>query len=384
MMRMHEVKTEADKKLFIDVAVRLYKDDPNWIRPLDKDINEVFDPGKNKFFKQGECARWVLMDDNNQSIGRIAAFTNKKYKAEQPTGGIGFFECINDQQAAGFMFDHCRQWLQERGMEAMDGPINFGERDKWWGLVVEGYYSPLYGMNYNPPHYVQLFERYGFKTYFNQVCFALKVKDRLQEKFYQRHAELAADPNYSSKHIAKKDLTQFAKDFTYIYNKAWAGHGGGKTLEERTVQKMFRAMKPVIDETISWFVYYKDEPIAMWVNLPDLNQYFKHLNGKFGPLQKLYFLFLKAFGKCDRFVGLVFGIIPEFQGKGVDGYLIVEGAKVIQPQARYNDYEMMWIGDFNPKMINIAENLGTHRSRILSTYRYLFDRSKEFHRHPML
>ena len=143
-------------------------------------------------------------------------------------------------------------------------------------------------------------------------------------------------------------------------------------------------MKPVIDESISWFTYYNDEPIAIWINLPDLNQYFKHLNGKFGLLQKLKFLWLKQFGKCSRFVGLVFGIIPEFQGKGVDAFMIIEAAKLIQPQHKYDDYEMMWIGDFNPKMINIAESLGTYRSRKLSTYRFLFDESKEFMRHPML
>jgi len=58
-------------------------------------------------------------------------------------------------------------------------------------------------------------------------------------------------------HIKKNDIDKFAKDFTYIYNKAWAGHGGGKSLEERQVIKMFKTMKPVMDETISWFVYYK-------------------------------------------------------------------------------------------------------------------------------
>ena len=49
---------------------------------------------------------------------------------------MGFFECINDESVAFAMFDKCKAWLQERGMEAMDGPINFGERDRWWGLVV--------------------------------------------------------------------------------------------------------------------------------------------------------------------------------------------------------------------------------------------------------
>jgi len=212
----------------------------------------------------------------------------------------------------------------------------------------------------------------------------MKVNSSLQDKFYARHKELSQDKNYRAVMINKSELDKFAKDFTYVYNKAWAGHGGGKQLEERTVKRMFHKMKPVMDEHITWFIYYKEEPIAIWVNLPDLNQYFKHMNGKFGLLQKLYFLWLQKFGKCSRFIGLVFGIIPEFQGKGVDAFLIIEAAKVVQPEHKYEDYEMMWIGDFNPKMVNIAQSLGTHCNRKLATYRYLFDRSKEFKRHPML
>jgi len=386
-MVMHEVKTETDKRMFLQVAVDIYRNDPNWIRPLDKDIEEVFDPAKNKFFKQGECTRWILKDVYGQILGRIAAFVNKKYKNkgdDGPVGGIGFFECINRQDAANFMFDYCKKWLEERGMEAMDGPINFGERERWWGLQVEGFQPPLYCMNYNPPYYRQLMENYGFQPYFHQVCFAMKVQSRPQEKFYQRHAEIAKDPDFSACHIRKAALEKFAKDFTVIYNKAWAKHAGGKELEERVVQKMFKTMKPVMDEHIIWFAYYKNEPIAMWVNLPDLNQFFKHMDGKFGLFQKLYFLWLKKFGNCSRFLGLVFGVVPEFQGKGVDAYIIIEGAKVIQPLKHYEDYEMQWIGDFNPKMINIAESLGTTRSRKLTTYRYNFDRAKEFKRHPML
>lgn len=383
-MQMHEVTTAADKQRFLQVAIDIYKDDPQWIRPLDKDIEEVFDPGKNKFFKRGECKRWLLLNDQGQAIGRIAAFVNKQYKQEQPTGGVGFFECIDDQQAAGFMFDFCRKWLEERGMEAMDGPINFGERERWWGLLVEGFHAPLYCMNYNKPYYKALFEQYGFKLYFNQLCFGMSVDTKLGDKFRTRHAELAKDPNYKAIHIRKNDLVKFAKDFTYIYNKAWAGHGGGKELEERAVIKMFNTMKAAMDEDLSWFTYYKDEPIAFWINLPDLNQFFKKMNGKFGLLQKLQFLWLKRFGKCDRFVGLVFGVIPTFQGKGVDAFMIVEAAKVIQTEARYKDYEMQWIGDFNPKMVNIAESLGTTVTRKLTTYRFLFDRQQEFKRHKML
>ena len=110
---------------------------PGYIRPLDKDIDQVFDPKKNKAFRQGEAARWILKDEEGRLLGRIAAFVNKRYKSkgdEFPVGGIGFFDCIHNQDAADQLFDVARHWLLQRGMEAMDGPINFGERDSWWGL----------------------------------------------------------------------------------------------------------------------------------------------------------------------------------------------------------------------------------------------------------
>ncbi len=386
-MQLIEVTNASLAKDFIKVNIELNKHDPNYIRPLDKDIHAVFDPKKNKTFRHGEVIRWILKDDLGNLAGRIAAFVNKKYKNkgdDGPVGGIGFFECINNQAAADMLFNLAKHWLMQKGMTAMDGPINFGERDRWWGLLVKGFEPPIYCLNYNPPYYQELFENFGFRNYFNQVCFALKVHDPLMKKFYDRHADCAQDPNFSARHIRKNQLEKFAKDFTIVYNKAWAGHGGLKQLDQKVVLKMFQSMKPVMDEKISWFVYYKDEPIAIWINLPDLNQWFKHLNGKFGLFQKLKFLWIKKTRHCDKFVGLVFGVTPEWQGKGVDSYMIVEGAKLIQGQNLYENYEMQWIGEFNPKMINVAENLGTYRSRTLSTYRYLFDQTREFRRHPVL
>ena len=386
-MQLTEVKDQRAAKEFILVNVMMNKDNPNYIRPLEKDIYEVFDPKKNKTFRHGEVIRWLLKDKDQRLIGRIAAFVNKKYKNkgdEVPVGGIGFFECINDQVAADMLFDVAKHWLMQKGMEAMDGPINFGERDRWWGLLVKGFEPPIYCLNYNPPYYQQLFENYGFRNYFNQICFALNVPDPIMQKFFDRHAECEKDPNFSSKHIRKNQLSKFADDFTIVYNKAWAGHGGLKQLDKKVVLKMFESMKPVMDEKISWFIYYKDDPIGIWINLPDLNQWFKYLNGKFSLWHKLKFLWFKKTKRCDKFVGLVFGIVPEWQGKGVESYLIVEGAKVIQVQQLYDKYEMQWIGEFNPKMVNVAENLGTYRSRILTTYRYLFDQTREFKPHPIL
>ena len=397
-MQITAITTSALAREFIRVNILINQHDAHYIQPLEKDINQVFDKNINKAFRFGDAMRWILKDDNGQPIGRIAAFVNKKYKTkgdDGPVGGMGFFDCIDDQQAANLLLDTARTWLEEKGMTAMDGPINFGERDTWWGLLTKGFEPPLYRMNYNQPYYQKLLENYGFRPFFNQICFALNVKDRIQEKFYERHAQLSKDPDFSSDNIKVKHLEKYAKDFTIVYNKAWAGHGGLKQLDERTVLKMFLSMKAVMDERINWIIYYKKEPIGIWINLPDLNQWFKYLNGKFGLIDKLKFLWYKKTKPCDKFVGLVFGIVPEFQGRGADAYMIIEGCRLIQNlriengeyiigKPIYDKYEMQWIGEFNPKMINVAESLGTYRSRILTTYRYLFDREKEFKPHPIL
>ncbi|MCG7281067.1 hypothetical protein MHJ94_07115 [Chryseobacterium taklimakanense] len=383
-MNAVKVTNDAEKREFLEFPPRLYKNDKNYIRPLNKDIQDVFDKKKNKFFKTGECERFLFKNTQNKTVGKVAVFVNKKYKQEQPTGGIGFFDCIDDQETANFIFDFCKNWLQERGMEAMDGSINFGERDKFWGIVTDGFDEPLYGMNYNLPYYKDLFENYGFQIYFNQLCYSRPVHGDVSRVFTVMHAKHAKNPAISAKPMKKNQLEKFAKDFTEVYNKAWADHGGGKEMEYAKTLKMFKAMKPVINEHISWFVYENEKPIAMWMNIPDLNQWFKYLHGKFGIWEKLKFLWLKKVRKNTKMVGIVFGVVPEWQRTGIDGYMIWEGTKHLRKHTDFEVTELQWIGDFNPKMMKIAESLDTTVTRKLATYRYLFDRNKPFERHRTL
>lgn len=385
-MQIIGVSTTEQNRRFLDLPVRLYKNEPNYIRPLDKDVEEVFDPKKNKTFRHGEVVRWLL-HDGKQDIGRIAAFVNKRYKNkgdDVKVGGIGFFECTNNFEAAKTLLDTARQWLEEKGMEAMDGPINFGERERWWGMVAEGFQEPLYCMNYNFPYYNDLFAAYGFKIFFEQICLTVDPKVDMPKKLMDRHAYFKERKEFTVRTIKKNDLNKYAQDFAKVYNSAWAGHGGLKEMQPAQAVRMFESMKPVIDEKLVYFTYENEEPIAMYLNLPDLNQWFKHLDGKFGLLQKLYFLLMKKFKPNSKFVGLVFGVVPKWQGKGIDSFMVGEASKIVK-KLSYKDFEMQWIGDFNPKMLNVANALGDMRmSRKLITYRYLFDRNKEFKRHPII
>lgn len=387
-MQTIEVNNAATARDFIRVNVLMNQHNPHYIRPLDSEIRDVFDPAKNKNFKYGEARRWILKDDKGNLTGRIAAFTHKKYinkGTEYPVGGIGFFDCIDNQSAANTLFNVAKDWLKSKGMEAMDGPINFGDRDKWWGLMVEGFDDePVYGMSFNPSYYEKLFDGYGFQNYYNQYFYAMKVDAPLHPRFYERHAKFKAKADYSARHIKIAHLEKHAREFATVYNAAWAQHGEAKEITKEQVLKLFNKMKPVMDERLIWFAYYKEEPIAMWINIPDINQYIKHFNGKMGLLQKLQLLWMKGKGNCKRFTGVAFGIIPKFQALGIDSFMIYEGALLLQGKGWYTDYEMGWAGDWNPKMINIYKSLGAGQSRRMVTYRYIFDNKYPFERHPVI
>lgn len=364
------------------LQVRMYKNDPNYIRPLDKDVNNVFDPAKNKLLRDGEAIRWILQDDKGKSIGRVAAFINKRTAkaAEQPTGGMGFFDCINNQEAANMLLDACRDWLKERGMEAMDGPINFGERDKWWGVLLDGFYEPTYCMHYNFPYYQQLLENYGFQLYFKQYTYYRKINEAIPEKYRAKADRVLADENYHFRHLDKKNLAKYTNDFREVYNKGWAKHEGVKAMTEAQAAAIMKQLKPILDERIMWFAYYNNEPVGFFIAIPELNQLFKYNNGKLDLWGKLKFLFNRWRGSCKTMYGIVFGITPEHQGKGVEAAMIVSAGKLVigNPRIPYYDLQMNWIGDFNPKMMRLVEQIGGRIYKTHATYRYLFDRNKEF------
>jgi hypothetical protein len=382
-MELLEVNSPATRKEFLEVSVRLNRGQKAWIRPLDKDIEAVFDPKTNKAFQHGEAARWLLQD-GNKTVGRVAAFINHKTALKDndyPVGGMGFFDCINDQQAANILFKQSQNWLSERGMEAMDGPINFGERDRWWGLLVEGFdLEPVYCMPYNPPYYQALFENFGFQEYFKQLTFRRPCSHPIGAKAARKAAMLEKDPAYRFETFTFEQQDKYINAFVTVYNQSWSKITGTASLSYEKVANLFKEIKPILDPMFINFGFYNDEPIALFVQIPDFNQIVKRLNGKFGWYEKLlaaYHIYRKTNRKL---YGVVFGVIPAFQGKGVDGGLVAFSSNIHYKTRRYDYIDMNWVGDFNPLMIAVCKQIGAEVRKQHVTYRKLFDPSRPFER----
>lgn len=388
MMRIEAVGDKQSAKAWMDVPWAIYKKDANWIPHLRQDIEKVFDPQRNKLFKDGAAARWVLYDQQDRAIGRIAAFINPKTARtdkQQPTGGCGFFECINDSAAAAILFDTARDWLKERGMEAMDGPVNFGERNNYWGLLIDNFIDPpIYGTNYNPPYYVDLFEGYGFGLYFKQLFYKRSTTAPIQPIFHRKYAQIKDDPAFKVCDVRGMSVERIAEHFRTVLNSAWVDHENFKPMSAEVALKTVKAMKPVMDPRIIVFVYHQDRPVAFFINLPELNEIFRHVNGDLNWMGKLKFLWHKWRGSVTTMTGIVFGVAKEWQGKGLEGAMIVHMSAQLIARGTYKETVLTWIGDFNPRMLKVCENLGATNYRTLATYRYLFDRSKPFERLPII
>ncbi len=380
-----EVSDAKTEKEFLLMPLSIYKNDKNWIRPLDTDISKVFDKKKNTYFAGGECIRWIVKDETGKLHGRIAAFYNSKIanKNDQRTGGIGFFECSYNQTVANLLFDASKDWLTTKGMEAMDGPINFGERDRWWGLLVKGFIPANYCNNYNPPYYQLLFENYGFMDYFQQYTYARPIDESNISKEIKEKAErIFINPAYQFQCVEKKNQKKYAHDFSEIYNQGWAKFPGVKPISEAMANQLFTTMRPIMDERLMIFAYYNNRPIAFFIMLPEINEIVKRLNGNFNLFGKLQFMYLRKVAKvCTKAFGLVFGIIPDFHGKGIEGALSMYFAKLAKnPSFPYLDLELNWIGDFNPTMMKVCKQIGGEVVKTHITYRFLFDREKPFER----
>lgn len=372
------------------MPLSLYAGDKNYIRPLDSDVQYVFDREKNNMFAYGDCCRWLLLDDHNRCIGRIAAFydniTAKSY--DQPTGGCGFFECINNRKAAFLLFDTAKEWLMKHGMEAMDGPVNFGSRERWWGLLVDGFVEPCYCSNYHLPYYRDLFEGYGFQLYFKQYTYRRNLDKEISERYAAKAKRILGMKGYRFDYIKRNNLTQAAQQFREVYNKAWVKHDGVGQMTTEQASKLMKNLKPIVDPIGLWFAYYEGKPIGFFISIPDVNQLFvKYVKGKVGIKGFFMLLWNKWFKRCKTLFGMVFGVVPEHQRKGVEVALIMELATVFVNQRHktgYEELQMNWIGDFNPKMMNLAQQIGADIYKTHHTYRYLFDREKVFERHPIL
>lgn len=367
-----EVGDKRSEEMFLDIPEALFHDDPCWIPAVRPEISGIFDPSINPYFRHGVAKRWIVVNNSGEVLGRIAAFINfeKMYDENKKVGCIGFFDCVNNPETAFLLFDTAIKWLVEHyQVVAVDGPVNFGENDKYWGLLIKGFTSVSYGMNYNPPYYRDFFEGYGFKIQYKQLTTYVDLRKPLPERFNRIASRVLGNKQYSFKPFRYRERECFTNDFVLIYNQAWASFKNFRPMDVEVVRKSLAEMKPIMDQNVIWFAYADNKPAGFLLAVPDVNEILKYTGARFDWWGKAKFMFYKHRKGFSCLRVIVMGVVPEFQQRGLESGLVVHAYKEAMKNRRYQHVQLAWVGDFNDKMIALHKAMGAIEDKQHATFR---------------
>jgi len=286
---------------------------------------------------------------------------------------------VEDYAVAEELLSTAQAWLAERGLQAMEAFVNFGENDRFWGVLIEGFdQPPAYGMPYNKPYYADFLARYGFELYFRQESRELDLR-QIPERIVRIAQRAAQKEGVTFAYPDLRHLRKYALDFMTIYNDAWQYHEHFVPLSEERVQRLVESLRPVLIEEMIYFAYVEGEPAGVILALPDLNQIFRPWRGKPSLFQLLAFLWRKRHkyawyrrrGILTRARVMLMGVRPKYQRRGLESALAYLPVPPVV-QMGITHAELSWVGDFNPAMLAVLEATQARKSHIHATFRYYF------------
>ena len=372
-MADYRIEINTDWESWHRVPKVVYDGNPQYVHPLRGDIEGILSE-KNAACTGDNLRRWVVTD-GRRPVGRIAAFvdTERNKQLDLPVGGIGFFESIEDGAVAERLFRAAEDWLRERGMHAVDGPVNFGERDKFWGLLVRGWYRPIYQETYNPPYYETYFLQHGYRPH--EQCLTMRgvVSEFPGERLGKLAARVRERYGLYTEQIRPNALRKGAADFAEAYNAAFNHWPYFKPLSGDDIYPTFKQMKPIMDPHLTCIAYNKDgRPIGLAGLIPDINCFLGGVKGKLNWRGLPTFLYRLKFQRQPRNCkGIAFGIAQDYQRQGVYPLMVdamfQSGDRHTSRTYRYVD--MATIRGHNKLMVDTCRQMNTEIHRVHMAYR---------------
>ncbi len=361
--------------LFHEFPAGLYSSDLHWIPPLRFEIENIFNPEKNRLFEKGECERYLMLE-NNKIVARFAVMNHSVRDAvfDPPMGGLGFVEMMNDQAVANGMIGFAKEWHEKRGYKKFRGPINFGENMNFWGLLVDNFDEPpIYGMHYHPPYYKELLEKTGAVKLDDHWSYKREFDMPLPERLVRITDRIESRPDVSLRPIDMKNLERDAEFIRGIYNKAWSEQDIEEREHEFTelsqddVQLMVKQLKPIMIPESVLIAFVGDEPASFIVCVPDLNEISAETGGiiRWWHLPKV----LRFKKRAKHLRTTVYGTLPKYRKLGLEALTFVRGIQMTKQAGPTLEYlEGTWVSEKNWLMQRSLEALGCYHHKTHRTY----------------
>ena len=363
------VQSRRDRKGFLEFPWRHYRDDPNWIPPLRQNQKEMVGYAKSPFYQDNEVQTF-LATRSGEVCGRIAAILNRGHneRFNEGRGFWGFFECVDDQEAADALFAAVKKWFADRDIQKLRGPANPSLNHEV-GLLVDGFdSSPTFMMTYNPPYYAGLIEGHGFKkvqdlyAYWGHVEMLPKIQEKLKpvcEKIAQ----------YCDVIIRPLDKTRFIEDvssFLDVYNRSMTNTWGFVPMSAAEVQEQARALRHLMVPELALAAEIDGKMIGAVFGLPDYNPRIKQIDGRLFPFG--FWRLLRKKNQIKRIRVLSTNVLPEYQLMGI-GLVLLDGLVPKALEWGIEEAEFSWVLETNSLSRGSLEKGG---AKLTKTYR-LYD-----------
>ena len=369
-MAVVEVNSPKLWKTFHQIPHEIYKNIKHWVSPLHEDIESILHPEKHKI-SGGEVISWIYFDDQNKPQGRISAFIDHDKNKQRGinAGGMGFFQCVNNPDIANTLLQTAENWLSDRGVDFVDGPINFGEREKFWGLLERGYeFRPIFQEYYHHPYLKQFLVDRGYEKLEQVLTLSGNMVDVPIDRFIRLGERAKKLYPFTVEYLDPKRLDKYANDFAAIYNEAFKANPYFKPLSGDQVLQALGSLKPIMDPKMICFCYFDNIPVGFCAIVPDINKYLRQAKGKLNWRTLPAFLLKLKFDKKRDGKGIAFGIHPDYQRKGT--YAVI--CEDMWKNSSNFDYERLVLATIrghNSVMVKTTSGLGVRVEREHYTYR---------------
>ncbi len=366
MVKVEVVEVESSSQLrkFIKYPNILYRGDPNYVTPLTAEREEFFDRKRNPFYKTASVRLYLAMR-GREVVGRIATcinYTHNEYHEEQ-VGFFGFFDCPDDYEIGSTLLKVAMIELKRAGMEKMRGPMNFSTNHEC-GFLVEGYDKPpTVMMTYNQPYLPKIAEKFGLKKVMDLLAYVITKEDPIPERIQNIVDRVAERSRVRLRTLKLREFEKELERINMIYNSAWQYNWGFVPMDREEFEYVARNLRQLVDPDLVFIAESDGQPVAFSLALPDINQALIHLNGRLFPFGLVKLLWhTKVRNKIDGIRMVTFGVVPEFQKRGIDSAMYIATYKRAVEKG-YKWAELSWMLETNELMLRAAAQMGGKPSK---------------------
>jgi GNAT superfamily N-acetyltransferase len=357
-VKLRTISSRKEKLEFVRLSWELYKNEPNWVPPLEMDRMRLIDEEKNALYRHARLRLWIA-EKNGKPVGRIGAIVNEANNRlyGDRVGFFGFFESVNDQDVANTLFNAASDWLYSEGMTSVRGPISPSMNDEV-GLLVDGFDIPAaVQMPYNPRYYTDLIARAGFRGVKDLFAWNVPYPECMNEKLVRVTDVLRKRGGITVRQLNMKKYPDEIERIKKIYNTAWQPNWGFVPMADDEMDQMAYELKQIVDPNYVLFAEKDGETVGFALAVPNINQAF--LAGSDIPpgprnLPTAIMNLMTKKKQIRQLRIIILGVLPQYQGRGVDALLYRE---IMERAASKNmtSGEASWVLEDNTQMSRAAQ-----------------------------